>query len=51
MLIQKFKANLETRFERERVNAMVTMFEDAARLERMPVEDFVNNFVTGEASE
>jgi 2-methylcitrate dehydratase len=45
LLVKKFRANAEARFPAEHVRKLLTLFEDAKRLERMAVDDFVENFV------
>jgi 2-methylcitrate dehydratase len=46
LLAQKFKTNLATRFAKERVGQIVSLFDDPARLAQMPVNEFVGLFVT-----
>jgi 2-methylcitrate dehydratase len=43
--VEKFKTNLARRFPANRQNAIVDVCMDAARLESMPVNDFVDLFV------
>jgi 2-methylcitrate dehydratase len=45
LLIAKFKANLESRFPEPRVKALLQLFEDAPRLEQMPANHFVEQFL------
>jgi 2-methylcitrate dehydratase len=45
LLVKKFQANAETRLPRERVQRILGLFEEAQRLERMPVNEFVEQFV------
>src|SRR5438876_315674 len=41
LLVQKFRDNLETRFPTDRVEIIVALFEDAARLDQMTVNEFI----------
>lgn len=45
ILIEKFKANLITRFVPSRVEAILDLIQDQAKLEAMPVHEFVDLFV------
>jgi 2-methylcitrate dehydratase len=45
LLVKKFKDNLATRLDSERSQGILQMFEDVKRLEEMPVNRFVENFV------
>lgn len=45
LLVQKFKENLATRFAPDRVKTTLDLFADSARLDQMPVNEFVNYFV------
>jgi 2-methylcitrate dehydratase PrpD len=45
LLVQKFKANAETRFPVGQVGKMLALFADVKRLEAMPVSEFVELFL------
>jgi len=45
LLVQKFRDNLETRFPTDRVEIIVALFEDAARLDQMTVNEFIDFFL------
>jgi 2-methylcitrate dehydratase len=45
LLVKKFEANLATRFDSERRERIMRLFQDARRLEHMPVNEFVGSFV------
>jgi len=45
LLVEKFRTNLETCFTPKRVEAILALFEDVARLERLPVNEFMEYFV------
>jgi 2-methylcitrate dehydratase len=45
LLVQKFKANAQTRLPPRRVAAILALFENVKRLERMPVNEFVGQFL------
>lgn len=45
LLVKKFRENLGARFDSERSNRILQLFEDVNRLEEMPVNSFVENFV------
>src|SRR5438132_4054399 len=47
LLVKKFKANLETRFTPKRVETILGLFENAERLQQMPVNRFIEYFVAG----
>lgn len=44
MLLEKFKKNLATRFPESQVKTIVSVFEDAAALEKMPVSELMDLF-------
>lgn len=46
LLVAKFERNLATRFTPSRAAAIQAVFEDAARLDSMPVHEFVDLWVT-----
>ncbi|MEX2216536.1 MAG: bifunctional 2-methylcitrate dehydratase/aconitate hydratase [Phycisphaeraceae bacterium] len=46
LLKEKFRASIATRFDDERCSRLLDLFEDHAALDRMPVEAFVDAFVT-----
>src|SRR5207249_1871950 len=45
LLVNKFKANAETLFPPERVEKLVSLFADTSPLERMKVDEFVEQFI------
>ena len=45
LLVKKFQANAETCFPKDRVEKILAMFEDVKRLEKMAVNEFVENFI------
>ncbi len=45
LLVKKFRDNLETRFDADRVEIVAALFEGVARLDKMPVNEFVEVFV------
>jgi len=45
LLVEKFRANAETRFPSERVQQILTLFADVKQLEQMPVKEFVAVFL------
>lgn len=45
VLVEKFRQNLQTRFPRERAEAILALCEDSARLSAMPVHEFMSKFV------
>jgi 2-methylcitrate dehydratase len=45
LLINKFQANAATRFPADRVEKILALFENPARLDQMPVPDFVEYFL------
>src|SRR5262249_50539781 len=45
LLIKKFKANATTRFPTDRVEKILALFENPARMDQMPVPDFVEYFL------
>jgi 2-methylcitrate dehydratase len=45
LLYQKFEDNLKTRFKKEKVETIVDLFKNPARLEEMPVDTFMEQFV------
>jgi 2-methylcitrate dehydratase PrpD len=45
LLVKKFKENLTTRFDSERVETILRLFKDIKALEKMTVEEFVGYFV------
>jgi len=49
LLVQKFKSNAATRLPAERVEKILSLFDNRVRLDAMPVPDFVEYFlpVTG----
>lgn len=46
LLVKKFQANAETCLPPERVQKILALFEDVKGLERMAVDEFVEQFVT-----
>jgi 2-methylcitrate dehydratase len=44
-LVKKFETNLATRFDSERCETILKLFQDIRRLEQMPVNEFVGLFV------
>ena len=48
LLYKKFKNNLLTRFDKERVEEIVEVFQDADRLDNMLIDKFVDLFVMDE---
>ena len=46
LLVEKFKANLATRFPAAKVDAILAAFSDPHTLNEMPVHEFVNLWVT-----
>ena len=44
LLIKKFKNNAVTRFPTDRVEMLASLFQDTARLEPMPVQEFMEMF-------
>ena len=48
LLIKKFKNNLGTRLPPEQCETIVSRFSDINRLEKMPVDEFVELFVTAQ---
>ncbi len=44
-LVEKFRGNLATRFPAERVDALVALFADPARLSALAVDDLMDRFV------
>jgi 2-methylcitrate dehydratase len=45
LLVKKFKENLGTRFDSEKVAEISSLFDDAKRLEQMPVNEFMEFFI------
>jgi len=45
LLVKKFKQNAASRFPGDRVEMLATLFDDASRLEQMPVTAFVELFL------
>ncbi|MFN7096513.1 MAG: bifunctional 2-methylcitrate dehydratase/aconitate hydratase [Gammaproteobacteria bacterium] len=45
VLVEKFKANLQTRFPRQRVETIMQLCQDQARLSATPVHEFMNLLV------
>jgi len=45
LLVKKFRDNVQTRFPTERVEIIAALFRDAAKLNQMPVNEFVELFV------
>src|SRR6266568_7532218 len=45
LLVEKFSTNLETCFTPKRVEAILALFEDVARLERLPVNEFMEYLI------
>lgn len=45
LLVNKLKANLQTRFSEDRVENILNLCNDAARLEAMPVNEFMEYFI------
>jgi len=45
LLMNKFRDNLETHYEKEKVGELVELFQDRRRLEAMDVSDFIALFV------
>jgi 2-methylcitrate dehydratase len=45
LLVKKFEANVATRFDSERCERILQLFQDVRRLEQMPVNEFVGSFV------
>src|SRR5207249_11170460 len=45
LLVKKFEDNTRTRFVPELVEAIAALFQDVARLEKLPVNEFVEVFV------
>lgn len=48
LLIKKFKENLATRFDAQRCATIMALFENANRLEKMPVNEFMQHLVIPE---
>lgn len=48
LLIKKFRDNLETRFDSQHQEKILSLFEDKARLDHMPVNEFVEAFIPQE---
>jgi 2-methylcitrate dehydratase len=48
LLVIKFLQNAQTRFPAERVEELAALFHNAAELEKMPVNEFVELFVTSD---
>jgi 2-methylcitrate dehydratase len=46
LLVAKFAANVKTRFPAKEAETILGLFEDPQRLESMPVDQFVEFFVT-----
>jgi 2-methylcitrate dehydratase len=42
LLVEKFKANLATRFSEDRIAAIMDVFSDSQKLDDMPVHEFIN---------
>jgi 2-methylcitrate dehydratase len=45
LLVNKFKANVATRFDSAQARQILALFEDGSRLEQMPVDEFVSSLV------
>lgn len=45
LLVKKFRENLATRFDSDRCERILQLFQDPKRLEQMPVNEFVEHFV------
>ncbi len=45
LLVKKFETNVATRFDSERCERILQLFQDVRRLEQMPVNEFVGSFV------
>ena len=45
LLLKKFQDNLRTRFAAEKVEKILTLFQDARQLEQVPVDELVQHFV------
>jgi 2-methylcitrate dehydratase len=48
LLLEKFKTNAGTRFPAQRAADLLALFEDAGRLGRMPVNQFMDHLITRE---
>ncbi len=45
LLIEKFKHNMSTRFSEERIAAILEVFSDQQKFEKMPVHEFMNLWI------
>jgi 2-methylcitrate dehydratase len=45
LLMKKFESNLATRFDSQRCESILQLFQDLERLDQLPVDEFVGSFV------
>ena len=45
LLVKKFKENVATCFDPQRSRRILGLFDDVKRLERLPVDEFIQQFV------